>query len=60
MTDKSDKPIREFPAAPPELFLLQCEDTTFADLMEMFRKLTGREPTAEEIEEARREWEEIP
>jgi hypothetical protein len=30
---------------------------TFDDVMEMFRRLTGREPTAEEVEEARSEWE---
>jgi hypothetical protein len=45
---------------PPELHVLNPRTATFADVMEMFRSLTGREPTAEEIEEARREWESEP
>jgi hypothetical protein len=40
-----------------ELHLLNPHTMTFADLMAMFRRLTGREPTAEEVEEAKREWE---
>ena len=40
----------------PTLHLLHSNEITFENIMEMFRKLTGREPTAEEVEEARLEW----
>ena len=42
---------------PPELHVLNPRTMTFEDMMAMFRRLTGREPTAEEVEEAKREWE---
>jgi hypothetical protein len=41
----------------PELHLSDAKEMTLADVFNLFRKLTGREPTAEEVEEARREWE---
>jgi hypothetical protein len=41
----------------PTLHLLHPQEITFENIMEMFRKLTGREPTPEEVEEARAEWE---
>ena len=41
----------------PELHLLRPNEITFENVMEMFRRLTGRDPTPEEVEEARREWE---
>jgi hypothetical protein len=41
----------------PERHLLDAKEATFGDVIDLFRKLTGREPTPEEIEEARREWE---
>lgn len=41
--------------AKPELHLLDAKQATFEDVIDLFRKQTGREPTAEEIEEARRE-----
>jgi hypothetical protein len=40
----------------PELHLLHPDEITFENLLEMFRDLTGREPTPEEVEEARAEW----
>jgi hypothetical protein len=40
----------------PELHVLHPRTMTFADVLNLFRKLTGRELTAEEIEEARTEW----
>jgi hypothetical protein len=45
------------PDKQPELHLTDAKQLTFAQMMDLFRKLTGREPTAEEIEEARTEWE---
>ena len=41
----------------PELVFLEGDGITFEDITDMFRRLMGREPTPEEIEEARREWE---
>jgi hypothetical protein len=41
----------------PELHILNPRTATFENVMEMFRRLTGREPTAEAVEEAEREWE---
>jgi hypothetical protein len=40
----------------PRLHMSNTKGATFEDMIDLFRKLTGREPTAEEIEEARREW----
>lgn len=40
----------------PALHLTDAKAVSFEQMMNLFRKLTGREPTAEEIEEARREW----
>jgi hypothetical protein len=49
----------ERPARPgkPDLVMVPS-DATLAELVEMFRQLTGREPTPAELEEARRLWEE--
>ncbi len=44
------------PARKPSLSLLPG-DAALADVLEAFRQLTGREPTPEEIEDARRELE---
>ena len=41
-----------------KLVLADAKEMTFEDSLEFFRKLTGREPTPEDIEEAREEWEE--
>ncbi len=41
----------------PELHVLNSRTMTFEQMMDLFRRLTGREPTAQEIEEARRDWE---
>jgi hypothetical protein len=43
----------------PQLHLLHPDHITFENLMEMFRRLTGPEPTPEEVEEARREWDRL-
>lgn len=43
----------------PALHLLNGSEITFEMLGQLFAKLTGREPTAEEIEEARREWDRL-
>jgi hypothetical protein len=40
----------------PELHLLHPDEITFESIMQMFRDLVGREPTPQELEEARREW----
>jgi hypothetical protein len=40
----------------PELVLIEGKDITFEDITGMFRRLTGREPTPEEVEEARQRW----
>lgn len=40
----------------PELHLRDANQMTFQNMMDLFRKLNGREPTPEEIEEARTEW----
>lgn len=45
---------------PPELHVLNPRTMTFADAIEMFRRLSGREPTPEEVEGARAEWEALP
>jgi hypothetical protein len=42
---------------PPELHVLNPRTATLAQIIDLFRRLTGREPTPEEVEEARREWE---
>ena len=39
----------------PTLHVLKTRTLTFADMMKMFRRLSGREPTGEEVEEARAE-----
>ena len=41
----------------PAFFLVDAKEITFEQTIDLFRKLTGREPTAEEVEEARAEWE---
>jgi len=41
----------------PTLHLLHPDEVTLDNIIQMFRKLTGREPTPEEVEEARAEWE---
>jgi hypothetical protein len=35
------------------------DQITFDNITEMFRRLTGREPTPEEVEEARRLWDSL-
>jgi hypothetical protein len=40
----------------PELHVLNPRTATLEDVLNLFRKLTGREPTPEEVEEARAEW----
>ena len=50
MADEAEKPKK------PELFLLK--KFTPETLLELFRKLTGREPSPEEIGNVRRKWEE--
>ncbi len=52
----SDNDVAPKPDEMPTLVLLPGPQMTFEDVMRMFERLTGREPTAEEIEEARREW----
>ena len=42
----------------PELVLADTRKMTFADTLAMFRRLTGREPTAEDTAEARKLWDE--
>jgi hypothetical protein len=42
----------------PALYLVDAKEITFEQTIDLFRKLTGREPTAVEVEEARREWQE--
>jgi hypothetical protein len=37
---------------PPELHALNPRTMTLAQIIDLFRKLTGREPTAEEVKEA--------
>lgn len=41
----------------PELHLADAKQMTLDDVLNLFRRVTGREPTPEEIEDARREWE---
>ncbi len=41
----------------PQLHLSDAKPMTIDDVLNLFRKLTGREPTAKDIEEARRKWE---
>lgn len=41
----------------PELHVLNPRTATLAQVINLFCKLTGREPTPEEVEEARAEWE---
>ena len=38
----------------PTLVLLQLKEATVENLAKMFEKLTGRKPTAEEIEQAQK------
>ena len=45
------------PKEKPRYYVANPRTLTFDDVMEMFRQLTGREPTPEEIEEARQAWE---
>ena len=40
----------------PRLHLSDAKQMSVEDVIDLFRKLTGCEPTAEEIEEARQEW----
>ena len=40
----------------PELHLADPRGLTFEKLLEMFRRLTGREPTPEEVERVRAKW----
>jgi hypothetical protein len=40
----------------PALHLVDAKEITFEQIIDLFRQLAGREPTAEEVEEARREW----
>jgi hypothetical protein len=42
----------------PSLTLLPGDAIGLAELLDLYRHLTGREPTPEEVEEARRELEE--
>ncbi len=42
---------------PPELHILNPRTATLAQVIDLFRRLTGREPVPEEIEEAQVEWE---
>jgi hypothetical protein len=42
----------------PKLILLPG-DATFEELTDMFRELTGREPTEEDLKEAREVWHEL-
>jgi hypothetical protein len=41
----------------PELHLTNAKQLTFEQMIDLVRRLTGREPMPEEVEEARREWE---
>jgi hypothetical protein len=44
----------------PELHLLRGgDDLTFADILALFGALTGREPTEDEVVEARKVWDEV-
>ncbi len=40
----------------PELHLSDAKQMSVEDVIDLLRTLTGREPTAEEIEVARHEW----
>ena len=43
----------------PTLMLLNPRTATFDDLIEFVRLVTGREPSPDDLEKSRREWEEF-
>ena len=57
------KPVRKgdraskVPVDKPSLALLPGKEMTLDDIRKMFVKLTGREPTKEDLEKARAKWE---
>lgn len=62
-TSKKRKPIRKKsraskePVDKPSLTLLPGKGITLDNIRKMFVKLTGREPTKEDMEEAQKTWE---
>jgi hypothetical protein len=43
----------------PELHVLNPRTATFAQIIDLFHKLTRSEPTPEELEEAQVEWDQF-
>lgn len=41
----------------PELHLANTREITFEKILDMFRELTGKEPSPEAIEAIRKDWE---
>jgi hypothetical protein len=55
----SDKPSDQLPTEDkPKFAALDCRGLRFEVLLDFYRQLIGREPTVDELEDARHTWDE--